>query len=284
MIEKKTLRFMFIGDLVGQPGVALFKKWAPQLKAKFKIDAIIVNGENSSPKGNGIGLQEIKELKESGATVITTGNHAFDEKNVYGAFDERDDFIRPANFPAGCYGKGHALLTVENHTVAVVNLHGRVFSKDLLDCPFKAIDSLLSFLRHKTPIVFVDFHAEATSEKKAMGLFLDGRVSGVYGTHTHVQTADEVILPAGTSYITDLGSSGAQFSVIGFQFDGVIKRMMIHHKFGKFMVEKYGPMVFSGIWVEVDVQTGKALKIERISVTDTEICQTFTTDDKNAKK
>ena len=128
---------------------------------------------------------------------------------------------------------------------------------------------------HKTNVIFVDFHAEATSEKKAMGMFLDGRVSGVFGTHTHVQTADETILPSGTGFLTDLGCCGAVNSVIGFQFEGVLKRILVHHKFGRFEVEKRGPMSFCGVWVEVDTQTGKTLKIERIHVIDHELSEMF---------
>ena len=274
---KKTLRFMFIGDVVGEPGLEVFKKWAPRLKEKHNVDALVVNGENTTKCGNGISPKEVNILKEHGASVITTGNHAWDNKKVYNLLSERDDVIRPVNYPSGCPGKGYYLFQVENQTVAVVNLHGRVFVRDLIDCPFKAMESLLSFLQHKTNIIFVDFHGEATSEKNAMGLFLDGRVSGVYGTHTHVQTADHTIFPGGTSYVTDLGSCGAMNSVIGFQFEGVINRFMIHHKFGKFVVEKKGPMVFSGVLVDVDTQTGKAVKIEPIRIVDKEISELFKT-------
>ena len=267
----ELLRFMFIGDLVGDPGLALFQKWIPKLQEKYKADAVIVNGENAAKNGNGLTPNIVDILKNHGASVITTGNHAFDHKNIYNAFQERNDLLRPLNYPAECPGKGYALFEMQGHTVAVINLHGRIFVKDLLDCPFRAVESLLTFLRHKTNLIFVDFHGEATSEKRAMGLFLDGKVSGFYGTHTHVQTADEYVQPQGTSYITDLGCCGALNSVIGFQLDGVLKKFMIHQKFGKFIVEHRGPMVLCGVFVEVDAKTGKSLKIERIRIIDNEI-------------
>ncbi len=272
---KKSLRFIFIGDVVGEPGLELFKKWAPVLKAKYKADAIIVNGENATKNGNGISPKEITILKEAGASVITTGNHAWDSKNVYETLDQAEDVLRPLNYPSACPGKGFCVLNIGNHVVAFVNLQGRVFGRDLIDCPFKAIESLLSFLKHKTNMIFIDFHGEATSEKKAMGLFLDGKVSGVCGTHTHVQTADETIFPGGTSFITDLGACGAVNSVIGFQFEGVIKRLLIHHKFGKFSVEKDGPMEISGLCVHVDPETGRSVKVERIHVIDNELSKLF---------
>lgn len=266
---------MFIGDLVGEPGLALFAKWAPVLKEKYKINATIVNAENSAKNGNGVSSKNITFLKEHGADVITTGNHAFDCKDVYTMLSERNDVIRPTNYPPGCPGKGHTLIEVENQTVAVVNVHGRIFVRELLDCPFRAMDSLLGFLKHKTKIILVDFHGEATSEKKSMGLFLDGKVTALVGTHTHVQSADQMILPKGTGYMTDLGSAGALYSVIGFQEQGVLNRYLIHHRFGQFAVETKGPMVLSGVWIEVDVATGKTIQIEPIRVIDEEIAATI---------
>lgn len=270
-MAQSTLRFMFIGDLVGDPGITLFKHWAPKLKERYKADAIIVNGENSAKNGLGITPQIIDELKKAGANVITTGNHAWDHKEVYQALNERDDIIRPVNYPPQCPGKGYTFFTVADQTVAVVNLHGRVFVKDSLDCPFRAIKSLLLLLKTKTNIIFVDFHAEATSEKTIMGMFLDGQVTGVYGTHTHVQTADEHILPKGTSYITDLGACRALNSAIGMEYESLLNRLLIHHKFGKITVEKKGPYVLSGVYVDVDVATGKALAIQRIYLVDNDL-------------
>ncbi len=260
-----SVRIMIIGDLVGLPGQQLFKKWGMQLKKQYKADVLVVNGENAAKDGRGISPKIITTLKDAGADVITTGNHAWDNKEVFNSFESRDDFIRPANYPSGCQGKGYSLFsTASNHLVAIVNLHGRVFVRDSLDCPFRTIESLILMLKSKTPIILVDFHAEATSEKNAMGLFVDGKVSCLVGTHTHVQTADERILPKGTGYITDLGASCSVHSVIGFQKEGVISRFLYHPKMGRFVVSHEPPFVLSGIVVDVDAKTGKALHIERI--------------------
>ena len=264
----EVLRFLCIGDIVGYPGVLMFQKWAPQLKAKYQIDAVIVNGENAAKNGKGLIPKHIDFFKASGADVVTTGNHVWEHRELYAALDERNDIIRPANYPPGCQGKGHTFLNVRGYTVAVANIMGRGFVRDVLDCPFRAIDSLLTFLRSKTNLILVDFHAEATAEKRVMGTFLDGRVSALWGTHTHIQTADEGILPKGTGFITDLGACGALHSVIGFQQDQILNRFLYHAHMGKFVVETEGPMVLSGIWVEVDTETGVTTKIERVRVID----------------
>lgn len=265
------LKFLIIGDLVGDPGLGLAQKWIPKLREEKKIDAVIVNGENSAKNGSGIMPKGFELLKNVGVNVVTTGNHAFDTKESFSLFQEREDLLRPLNFHPECPGKGYTLFTLGQYVVAVVNIHGRVFVKELLDCPFRMMDSVLTFLRHKTPIILVDFHAEATSEKRIFGLHLDGRVSAVFGTHTHVQTGDEMILPQGTAYITDLGASGAMHSVIGFNFAGAYRKMVVHHKMGKFEVENTGPFVLSGIIVTVNPDTGAATDIERIRIIDHEL-------------
>ncbi|MBM3886852.1 TIGR00282 family metallophosphoesterase [Candidatus Dependentiae bacterium] len=264
----QPLRFLIIGDLVGDPGLALAQKWIPRLREEHKIDAVIVNGENSAKNGQGITPKCFELLKNIGVNVVTTGNHAFDSKEVTSLFKERDDLLRPLNFHPECPGKGYTFLTIGQHMVAVVNIHGRVFVKELLDCPFRMMDSVLTYLRSKTPIILVDFHAEATSEKRIFGMHLDGRVSGVFGTHTHVQTADEMILPRGTGYITDLGCSGSMYSIIGFSFEGAYRKMVVHPRLGKFEVETNAPLVLTGIVLSVDPSTGQALNIERIKVVD----------------
>ncbi len=265
------LRFVFIGDIIGAPGIAMFQKWAPRLRERYHAQAIIVNGENAMKNGMGLNAKIIDLLRESGAAVVTTGNHVWDQKDLYAALNERDDVIRPANYPPGMPGKSYALIQVQGQLVAIINLHGRVYSKDNLDCPFRTVDSLLTFLRTKTNIIFVDFHGDATSEKRAMGMFLDGRVSGVYGTHTHIQTADEMLQPKGTSYVTDLGGCGALNSVLGMQFDGMLPLFLQHRKMGKMVVEEQPPFVLSGVVVEVETQTGKSVNIERIRIVDNEI-------------
>lgn len=268
------LKFLVIGDLVGDPGLGLAQKWVPRLKEELKIDAVVINGENSAKNGSGITVKGFEILKSIGCNVVTTGNHAFDTKESYSLFQSKEDLLRPMNFHPDCPGKGYTFFTLGQHLVAVVNIHGRVFVKELLDCPFRMMDSVLTFLRHKTPIILVDFHAEATSEKRIFGLHLDGRVSAVFGTHTHVQTADEMILPKGTAYITDLGASGSMHSVIGFNFEGAYKKMVIHHKMAKFDVDIRPPFVLSGITVSVDSETGLAVNIERVRIVDKDMVVT----------
>lgn len=262
------LRFLCIGDIIGTPGMTMFQKWVPKLKEKYKAHAVIVNGENATKNAMGFTVKNIDDLKAAGADVITTGNHAFDQAEAYNALSERAYLIRPVNYPPGCPGKGLAFLNVEGHSVAVINVHGRVFVREMLDCPFRAMDSLLTYVSTKSKIILVDVHAEATSEKRCMGMFLDGRVSAVWGTHTHIQTADEYVMPQGTGYITDLGGCGALNSVLGMESDAMIKRLLIHHKMGKIAVEHKGPYVLSGILVEVDPSTGKSVAIERIRIVD----------------
>ena len=261
---------MFLGDLVGTPGVEMFEKWMPQLKKKHNIDVVVVNGENSSKNGRGISAEIAKYLHELGANAITSGNHIWANKKIYSFIDESNFLIRPANYPSICPGRGYTIINgggFGTSSVAIVSLQGRVFMREDLDCPFRTIESLLSLLSHKTNMIFVDFHAEATSEKKAMASFLDGKVSGLLGTHTHVQTSDEQILPGGTAYITDLGFAGARDSSLGVENNIILNRFLSQMP-AQFKIATEGPMLIEGVWVEVDVQTGKALKIERISVED----------------
>jgi len=264
----KSLRVLFVGDVVGQPGMTIFQRWIPKLKEKYALDAVIVNGENSNKTGKGIIPKAIDFFKHNGASVITTGNHVWEQRDVYMSLNQRDDIIRPANYPPGCPGKGHTFFYINEIPIAVINLMGRVFTRDPLDCPFRTVESLLTFIHTKTNIIFVDFHAEATSEKNAMGIYLDGKVSGVFGTHTHVQTADERILPDGTGFITDAGSCGPLYSVIGMQHDVILQRFLTYPRAGKFVVQTQGPVIFSGVWVQVSTETGKAEKIERVYFVD----------------
>jgi len=270
-MQNKTIKLLFLGDLAGQPGVSMFCKWVPRLKEKHKIDAVVVNGENASKNGKGISPELVGQLQEAGADVITSGNHVWGNKKIYGYFESGNGILlRPANYPAGCPGKGHIFIDVKGCLVAVISLQGRVFMREDLDCPFRTIESLLSLCKHKTNIIFVDFHAEATSEKRAMFYFLDGKVSGLYGTHTHVQTADEQISELGTSYITDLGFSGSRDSALGVEYKIILDRFLTQMP-AHFKIEKNGPMVMTGVMTEVDTETGKAVKIERISFVDEEL-------------
>ena len=272
---KKTLRILCFGDLVGDPGKAMFDKWSSYLKDKHEADTIIVNGENMSKNGRGIHPNDVEFLRERNVSAITSGNHVWAHKKIGQCLQDEDSILlRPANYPSSCPGRGYRIFTIEGIAVAVVSLQGRVFMREDLDCPFKTIDSLLMFLKYRTKIILIDFHAEASSEKKMLGLHLDGQVSCVYGTHTHVQTGDERILPGGTGYITDIGCAGANNSAIGMTKESVMFRFLTQMP-STFKVEKNGEMAMNLLLVEIDVETGKTRHIERIEVIDPEISKTF---------
>jgi len=264
------LRVLMLGDIVGASGRAMFQKHAAHLKRELNADAIIVNGENSSAHGRGITSKIVKSLRHCGADVVTSGNHIWQNKEIYNYIDQNNDLLRPANFPAGVPGKGVTTFECNGVTVAVVNLQGRVFMRELIDCPFRAAESLLTYLRHKTPIILVDFHAETTAEKMALGHFLDGQVSAVVGTHTHVQTADERILPGGTAFISDLGMAGALNGMLGQKKEPIIENF-IKQMPTRFSVDLEPPYVLSGVCIDIDPATGKAINIERIRIVDTEL-------------
>jgi len=264
------LRVLLVGDVVGTAGRAMFQKHIQTIKKAHNIDAVIVNGENSSSQGRGITSRIVKFFKHCGADVVTSGNHIWHEREIYNYLDVNQDLLRPANFPSGVPGVGVTTFVCNNVTIAVINLQGRVFMKDLIDCPFRAAESLLTYLRHKTNIIFVDFHTETTSEKMAMGHVLDGKVSGVVGTHTHVQTADERILPGGTAFITDLGMAGSLNGMLGMKKEPIIEHFFKQMPV-RFTEDTTPPFVLSGAWIEVDTQTGRALAIERVRVVDDQI-------------
>ncbi len=262
-----TLRLMFLGDIIGTSGQVMFQKWVSKLKKEHKIDALVVNGENTAKNGKGINPKIMEFFKHNGVDVVTSGNHIWHNKEIYNYLNTNNDLLRPANYPSDCPGKGYAVIEVKGYTIGIMNLQGRVFMHDNIDCPFRTAQSLLTLLKTKTNMVFVDFHAEATSEKQALGYYLDGQVSGLFGTHTHVPTADSRILPQGTGYITDLGFCGALNSVIGVEKEAVTQKFltqMLH----RFAVDKRGPFALNGIWLDVDTDTGKTVKIERINVID----------------
>ncbi len=252
------IRVLLLGDIVGRPGRKALKRWLPTWKREQAIDFVIANGENAAG-GMGMTAKIYDELLDMGIDVLTSGNHIWSKKEIFPILDSSDRLLRPANYPESVPGKGWGEYLIRGQKVMVVNLEGRVFMKSL-ECPFRTIDQILESFEDK--MIFVDFHAEATSEKIALGWYLDGRVSAVVGTHTHVQTADESILPEGTAYITDLGMTGPINSVIG------MKREVVFHRFltqmpTKFEVAK-GDVVVSGVVVTVDGSTGRAVSIERI--------------------
>lgn len=251
---------LFIGDVVGKSGCDFFCSKIRKLKKQYNIDITVVNAENSA-HGNGITPISANILLNSGADVLTTGNHAFKRKEALNMFDEKSDcIIRPANYPKGmAAGKGICILDMGAYSVAFVNLMGTAFM-DALDNPFTKIDEILEKIN--TPNIFVDFHAEATSEKKAMGHYLTGRVSGVFGTHTHVQTADEIILGGHTAYITDAGMTGVEISCLGTDIKPVLNKFRFHMP-TKF-TEAVGDCFLCGVYVQFDEKTGKSHKIERV--------------------
>lgn len=264
------IRIACIGDVVGITGRAMFRKHSARLRNIERLDALIVNGENSSQQGRGITPSIVKFFKEYGADVITSGNHIWYKKEIYAYLQTHQDLLRPANFPSGAPGVGVTTFLCKNHTIGVINVQGRTFMREHLDDPFRTVESLLTYLKHKTAIIFVDMHAETTSEKMAMGHFLDGKVSAVFGTHTHVQTADERILPGGTAFMTDLGMTGSLNGMLGMKKESVIQsflsQMPVH-----FSVDTSLPAVMSGVVVTIDIATGKARDIKPIRIVDHEL-------------
>lgn len=265
-----TLRMLLLGDIVGPAGCAMFQKHLNRIKEKYNISGVIVNGENSACDGRGITVKLMHFFKHNGADVVTSGNHIWAKKEIYQYLKENKDLLRPANFPSECPGTGVATFNIGATVIGVINLQARIFMRDNLACPFKTADTVLTFLKTKTNIIFVDFHGEATAEKLGLAYYLDGRVTAIVGTHTHVPTADERILPHGSAYVTDLGMAGALNSMIGMKKDPIINNLITQMPV-KFEVETDGTMVMSGVFVDVDINTGKALHIERIYIIDHDI-------------
>lgn len=265
----ETIRILCLGDIVGAPGRAIFQKHIATLKDKYAIDAIMVNGENSA-HGRGITSRIVKFFRHNGVDVITSGNHIWHAREIYDYLATHTDLLRPENYPAECPGSGITTFNCKGVTIGVINLLGRVFMRDYVNCPFRTAETALSYLKTKTSCIIVDFHAEATSEKMGLAYFLDGKVSAVVGTHTHVQTTDNRILSNGTAYISDLGMAGALNSMIGMKKEPIIQNFLTQMPV-KFMVDHEGPMILCGAWIEIDTATGKALKIERVRIEDHEI-------------
>jgi len=251
------LNILFIGDIQGQKSIEKLGRVLPEIKNAEKADIVIINGENSAD-GNGITPFSANMLFDIGADVITTGNHAFKRKEIYQMFCRRSELIRPANYGENCPGKGIRIIDFGYCSVAVINIIGSVYMS-ACDNPFKCVDALLPSV--KTRCVLVDFHAEATAEKKAMGFYLSGRVSAVLGTHTHVQTADERILEGHTAYITDVGMTGAADSIIGAK-KNLIAGFVDYYPQKRFVAD--GDCEMNAVLVEIDTRSGKALSIKRI--------------------
>ncbi len=255
------MNVMLIGDIVGRPGRNIVQKLLSSLVKEYTIDFVIANGENAAG-GNGITQEVATEFYNNGINCITSGNHIWDQRQVYEFIGQDNRLIRPANYPAGTPGRGFSLLkSTGGAAIAVVNLAGRVYMPPL-DDPFQEANRLVTHLKALTKIIFVDFHAEATSEKIAMGWFLDSRVSAVCGTHTHVQTADERVLPGGTAYISDVGMTGPRDSVLGVKKETVINKFLTSLP-ARFEVAG-GSVQLNAVVVNIDESTGKARDIQRI--------------------
>lgn len=256
------MRILFIGDVVGSPGRKMITDYLPRLKRKYNPTITIVNGENAAG-GRGITQKILKQFMESGAQAITMGNHTWDNREIFDFIDTTPQLVRPANFPEGTPGKGYTIIKMNNIEIAIINLQGRTFLPPL-DCPFRTVDDIIQEVKRKTPYIFVDFHAEASSEKQAMGWYLDGRVSAVVGTHTHVQTADERILPGGTAYITDVGMTGPYDGILGMEREAVLKKFLTNLPV-RFEVVN-GREQLNGVVIDLDDSTGLAKSIKRIII------------------
>jgi metallophosphoesterase (TIGR00282 family) len=257
------VKILFIGDIIGKPGRQAVCRELHRLVDRYLVDLVIANGENAAG-GFGITEEIAKDLFACGIHLLTSGNHIWDKKDALEFISREERLLRPANYPDGTPGHGCTVVgTAAGIKVGVLNLEGRIFM-NTLECPFRVADREISRLRQETPIIFVDFHAEASSEKMALGWYLNGRVSAVVGTHTHVQTADERILPGGTAYMTDAGMTGGFDSVIGIRKEEAIEKFLFQLPV-RFEVAK-NDIRLSGAVVEVDEISGKAVRIERISV------------------
>lgn len=256
------MRILAVGDIVGESGVRKLKSILPTLKKEENIDFVITNGENSA---GGMGLTEknFKDIREAGADVITMGNHTWGKKDIF-KFIDVPELLRPANYPKRVPGKGLGIYKCKDKKIAVINLMGRVDLNILTENPFVIVKEMVENLQGKVDIIAIDFHAEATAEKIAMGRFLDGKITLLFGTHTHVQTGDEQIFPNGTGYITDLGMTGPKNSVIGMDINASLKR------FETTLPEKYklaeGECIFNGVIFDIDDLTNKVIEIKRLKI------------------
>lgn len=255
------MKILAVGDIVGESGVQKLKTILPKIKEEENIDFVITNGENSAG-GMGITEKNFNEMLSSGTNVVTMGNHTWGKKDIF-KFINHSQIIRPANYPKGIPGKGYGIYECKDKKIAVINLMGRVDINILTENPFIISKEIIEKIEKEVDMIFIDFHAEATAEKIALGYYLDGKVTGIFGTHTHVQTADETILPKGTGYISDIGMTGPKYSVIGMEISASIKRLETT------LPEKYklaeGECKFNGVIFEVDDKNNKVISIKRVS-------------------
>ena len=254
------MKILAVGDIVGEGGVQKLKMVLPKIKQEEQIDFVITNGENSAG-GMGITERNYKDILFGGTDVVTMGNHTWAKKDIFNFIDD-ERIVRPANYTRNIPGKGYTIVKAKDKNIAVINLIGRVDVNVLSENPFKVANDLVEELKEQVDIIIIDFHAEATAEKIALGHYLDGKVTAIFGTHTHVQTADAKILPKGTGYITDIGMTGPEHSVIGMEISASIKRLETT------LPEKYrlaeGNCILNGVIFEIDDQTNKVMNIKTI--------------------
>jgi metallophosphoesterase (TIGR00282 family) len=256
------VKVLFIGDIIGGPGREAVRHLLPELRQKEDIDFVLANGENAAG-GLGLTAKVAEELYSFGLDVITSGNHIWDKKDILEFLTKDNRLLRPANYPPGAIGSGSTIVSRRGQRLGVINLSGRVFMNNL-DCPFRVATAEIERLKDSVRVIVVDMHAEATSEKIALGWYLDGKVSAVIGTHTHVQTADERVLPQGTAYITDLGMTGAFDSVIGVKKEIILERFLTQVPV-KLEVAKED-VSLQGALLEIDDDSGRAAAIKRINI------------------
>jgi metallophosphoesterase (TIGR00282 family) len=260
--DRMAMKILLIGDIVGKPGRRAVRELLPDIVEEHRIDFVIANCENAA-SGFGVTGEVVEELLSTQIDVLTSGNHIWDKREVMGFIQDCEALLRPANYPEGVPGRGSVVLPTRGGIhVGVINLAGRIFMHPL-DCPFRTADREIEKMKRKASVIIVDMHAEATSEKVAMGWYLDGRVTAVLGTHTHVQTADDRILPAGTAYTTDVGMTGPFDSIIGIKKDAVLQRFLFQTP-NKFDVAK-SDVRLQGVMVEVDTE-GRAASIDKVNV------------------
>lgn len=259
VVVAEKIRALVLGDIVGQPGCRAVFIGLKSLIKEYRSDIVVINGENAAD-GFGITPKIAARIFASGADVITSGNHIWQKKEIYPLLDSDEPILRPANYPSLAPGKGYVILDIRDTKIAVLNLQGRRDFGDL-DCPFQAGIAYSKKLKSKAKIIIVDFHAESAAEKEALGLYLDGKVSAVLGTHTHVQTADERILSGGTAYLSDLGMTGPSESVIGSDHTISVRRSLTQMPLKHEVADN--PAVISGVVLDLDISTGKCLSIKR---------------------
>ena len=257
------MRILMVGDVVGRTGRYFFMEQTPELKQARRIDMVVVNGENAA-HGKGLTPSIFDELIRGGADVVTTGNHIWDNSSVLQIIDTEPFLLRPANYPEDTPGKGFCIYPLGKKNIGVINMSGRIFMQPPMDDPFRLAEKILTFMKKKCHVILVDFHAEATSEKLAFANYFDGQVTAVIGTHTHVQTADEKILPNGTAYISDLGMVGAENSILGIAIEPVVKRFLTGRP-SKFEVAE-GAALYCALLIDIDNATNKVRKVERIQI------------------